>query len=65
MTVKILTCATCGRKARLSGPEAPAAAQAAGWRYDLRGTTAWCGDHADDALSGKSTSNPPGTEARF
>ncbi len=63
MTPQTYTCAVCGRRARVSGPRGRDAAQAAGWRWSLNGTTAWCGDHSAEALSGKSTES--GTQARF
>jgi hypothetical protein len=48
-----LTCALCARRAVVRGPKGRDAAQAAGWRWSLNGKTAWCGEHADEALSGR------------
>jgi hypothetical protein len=50
----ILTCATCGKRARMHPPlhVAREQAQRAGWRWTMNGRTAWCGDCSEGALSG-------------
>jgi hypothetical protein len=53
MSDQVMTCAVCQRRCRLRGPEGREAAQKAGWRFDLLGKVAWCGEHAEEALSGK------------